>query len=291
MATVEANGIEIYYEEHGEGEPLLLIMGWGGNAASWRPQIPGLAERFRVIAFDNRGVGRTSAPDAPYSVAQMARDAAGLLDALGVEKAHVMGISMGGMIAQELSLTHPERVDVLVLGCTTPGGERSAGYGELQENIDSFHETAEEESINLRWFIDFMKLLWSEGALARADTHMQDFVLSLIRYPPTLHGMQHQANAVAQHDAFDRLHHIEHATLVITGDEDPLIAPENSAILARHIPRAQLMVFEGLKHAFHLERPDLVNPAVIDFIEEARRANGAIRPARRPKTRRRKKKA
>ena len=93
MGRVETNGIEIYYEEHGSGEPLLLIMGWGGNAASWHPQIAGLAEHFRVIAFDNRGVGRSSAPDEPYSTAQMADDAVGLMDELEISRAHVFGIS------------------------------------------------------------------------------------------------------------------------------------------------------------------------------------------------------
>lgn len=290
MPRVGANGIDIYYEEHGEGEPLLLIMGWGGNAASWLPQVPGLAERFRVITFDNRGVGRTDAPDGPYSVRNMARDAAGLLDTLGIEKAHVMGISMGGMIAQALAIEHPERVDALVLGCTSPGGNQSAGFDELRENIDSFYESTEQDSLNLGWFMEFMRMLWTEGALARAETHLQDFVLSLIRYPPTTHGLQHQATAVSEHDVYEQLSHIEQPTLVITGDDDPLIHPDNSTILAERIPRAELQVFAGLKHAFHLERPDLVNPMIIDFIHEATRSNGVVRPASRPKAKRRTKK-
>ena len=288
MPTARANDIEIYYEEHGEGEPLLLIMGWGGNAASWQPQLPGLAERFRVIAFDNRGVARTSAPDGPYSVRQLASDAAALLDALGIERAHVMGISMGGMIAQELALAEPERVDALVLGCTSPGGKRSAGQRRLKGDIASFHQTADEGGVNMHWFVEFMKLLWTDEALAKADSHMQDFVLSLIRFPPTLHGLQHQAGAVAAHDTYERLSHIRQPTLVMTGAEDPLIDPDNSEILAKRIPRAELRMYEGLKHAFHLERPDLINPDVIEFLSEAGRSNGVVHRASRPKAKRRK---
>jgi len=270
MRTVSANGIDIYYEQHGAGEPLLLIMGWGGNAASWHPQLPGLAERFRVTAFDNRGVGRTSAPHEPYTTNQMAGDALGLMDGLGIDRAHVFGISMGGMIAQELALAHPERVGALILGCTTPGGKEAAGADRLRSDIAGFRETfKEDETPDLEWFTEFLRRLWTDEALLRSESALQDFVLSLIRFPPTPHGLRRQAEAVNAHDAFARLAGIEAPTLVITGDEDGLIDPENSAILAEAIPEAELCVFPRLRHAFHLERPDLVNPVVIDFIRRA----------------------
>jgi len=272
VATVLANGIDVYYEEHGEGDPLLLIMGWGGNAATWRPQLRGLAERFRVIVFDNRGVGRTSAPFERYSIPQMAEDAVALLQALEVRRAHVFGVSMGGMVAQELALRFPEWVDALVLGCTSPGSERAPGLAKLRGDVAEFHKTAAAGGVDLGWFGEFMRLLWTERAISRADTSLQDFILSLIRFPPTVHGMKHQAEAVLAHDTYSRLGEIKQATFVITGDDDPLIDPENSQVLAQRIPRAQLRVFEGLRHAFHLERPDEANAAVIDFIEDARRS-------------------
>ena len=270
MPTVRSNDIDIFYEEHGSGEPLLLIMGWGGNAATWKPQIPHLAEQFRVIAFDNRGVGRTSAPEAAYSTRQMAEDTCGLLDALELERAHVFGISMGGMIAQELALTYPERVDTLTLGCTSPGGKRAAGYRELCKNISDFNDTLGDEWPDLAWFQDFLKRLWTDAAIVRSDTHLQDFVLSLIRFPPTKHGLRNQSHAVATHDAYDRLPQISPPTLVMTGDKDGLIDCENSLILAGRIPNAELKVFSGLKHAFHLERPRIVNNVLIEFIERVR---------------------
>ena len=270
MPTVKANGIDLHYEQHGSGEPLLLIMGWGGNAATWRPQIPGLSERFHVTVFDNRGVGRTDAPHEPYSTSQMADDALHLMDTLGLDRAHVFGISLGGMIAQELTLAHPERVGALILGCTTPGGAKAAGAGELHGNIADFRETFKNgKSPDLEWLSAFLKRLWTDEALLRSESALQDFVLSLIRFPPTPHGLRNQAGAVREHDALDRLHRIEAPTLVITGDEDGLIDPENSAILADLIPQAELCVFPRLRHAFHLERPDLVNPVIIDFIRRS----------------------
>ncbi len=269
MPTIEANGSELYYEEHGEGEPLLLIMGWGGNAATWKPQIPGLAERYRVIAFDNRGAGRTTAPDQPYTIPQMAGDAAVLLDALRVPRAHVFGISMGGMIAQELALRHPDRVDTLVLGCTSPGGRRAAGARDLQKNIQDFENTPQED-IDLQWFAGFLKRLWTDRALAKSDPSLQDFVLSLIRYPPAKHGLRNQAAAISRHDAYDRLQEVTQPALVMTGDKDELIDFENSFILAGRIPKAELRIFPGLKHAFHLEQAELANSVIIEFIERAK---------------------
>ena len=118
MPKVRVGDIELHYVEHGEGDPLLLVMGFGGDHLAWGLQMPAFAARHRVIAFDNRGVGQTGAPDAPYTTLEMADDAVGLLDALGIERAHVLGVSMGGMIAQELALNHPGRVRTLQLHCT-----------------------------------------------------------------------------------------------------------------------------------------------------------------------------
>jgi pimeloyl-ACP methyl ester carboxylesterase len=277
MPKVRANGIDIYFEEHGSGEPLLLIMGWGGNAATWQPQLPGLAEHHRLILFDNRGVGRTSAPDEPYTIPQMAADTLGVLDALDVARAHVFGISMGGMIAQELALEHPERVTSLVLGCTTAGSAKAPGATKLHGEIATFRETVGDDGPDLEWFAEFLRRLWTKDALMKSDPHLQDFVFSMIRFPPAPHGIRRQAEAIARHDTFERLHRISVPTLITTGAEDTLIDPENSELLAQLIPNAELRIFEGLLHAFHLERPDLVNSVIIEFLARATRA--ARKPA------------
>lgn len=267
MPNVRANDIDIYYEEYGSGQPLLLIMGWGGNAATWKPQIPGLSDAFRVIAFDNRGTCRSSAPKEPYSIPQMAADTAGLLDALEIPQAHVFGISMGGMIAQELALAHPKRVGALVLGCTTAGGSHMAGAEQLQTEIADFQQADHRKAMDLEWFAGFLKRLWTEEALVQSDAYLQDFVLSMIRFPPPLHGLRNQAAAIAAHDTYERLPQIRCPTLVITGSEDTLIDPRNSDTIADRIPNAERYIFPGLKHAFHLERPEIVDPIVIDFIK------------------------
>src|ERR1041384_755350 len=120
MSTARVGSVELYWEEHGSGDPLLLIMGLAADSRAWMFQIPDFAARYRTIAFDNRGVGRSSKPAGPYTIHEMADDAAGLLDALSIDRAHVVGVSMGGMIAQELVLRAPEKVRGLVLGCTYP---------------------------------------------------------------------------------------------------------------------------------------------------------------------------
>jgi pimeloyl-ACP methyl ester carboxylesterase len=131
MPITTANGIDLYYEVHGEGEPLLLIMGLSLSSKSWFRTIPALSKQYKVIVFDNRGVGVSGKPNSPYSIELMADDAKAVLDAAGVESAHIYGISMGGMIAQRLALKYPEVIRSLILGCTTSGGEKH-----VQPSID-----------------------------------------------------------------------------------------------------------------------------------------------------------
>ena len=125
MPKVKVNGIDIYYEEHGSGEPVVMIGGLGADTTLWSKQVPAFSERFRVVVFDNRGSGQSDKPDKPYSIPMFAADTVGLMQALGIERAHVVGASLGGLVAQELVLTHPEMVDRLVLVCTTSNGPRS----------------------------------------------------------------------------------------------------------------------------------------------------------------------
>ncbi len=269
MATARINHIDLYYEEHGDpaAEPVLLIMGFTMNAGAWAGQIPALAKRYHVIAFDNRGAGRTTQPEGPYTVAQMAADAAGLLDHLGIAKAHVIGASMGGMIAQEFAINYPEQVSSLVLMCTTPGGPRSAGYREM---MDSGAEALAAESLETLMtperLQESMLLVFTPEFLASPGPAFLEMTVTTLQYPQTLTGMKGQLMAIRAHDTYDRLSRITAPTLVLAGSDDTLVATANSPILAERIPNAELRIFPGLRHGFNIEQPADVNAVLLEFL-------------------------
>ena len=259
----------MYYEEHGSAaaEPVVLIMGFGLNCAAWASQIPALAERYRVIAFDNRGAGRTSAPSGAYTISQMAEDTHGLLDHLHLDSAHIVGQSMGGMIAQELVLRHPERVRSLVLACTTPGGPRSAGYDVLVDDIKRGLEIEKlEEAVTPETMQEFALRMFTPEFLKNPGPGFGEIVGAVMQHPQTLDGMRGQIQACRDHDTFDRLPQIAVETLVMSGDSDPWILPENAALLAARIPNAELYVVKDARHGFMAEKPDEVNQVLLDFL-------------------------
>jgi 3-oxoadipate enol-lactonase len=270
MPVVNVRGLDLYYEEHGSGEPLLLIQGFGGNTAAWGPLVPAMAERFRVIAFDNRDAGRSAQASGPYTIADMADDAAALLDALGAGPAHVLGASMGGMIAQELALRHPAKVRALVLMCTTCGGPKSAGWDELCERLDLVRELREAPAPDSELVQQQLSWMFTPEFLANPTPAFQEFILSTLQYPAPLEGMQRQAEAIRRHDTCDRLPRITAPTLVIAGEGDPLIRAENSRILASRIPGARLILYPRLRHGFNLEDPERVHADILSFLEHAR---------------------
>ena len=274
MATVRVGDIDVYYEEHGSGPPLLLIMGLATDSTAWAFQLPEFARHYRAIAFDNRGVGRTSKPAGPYSIHQMADDAAGVMDALGVARAHVLGVSMGGMIAQELALRHPERVSALVLACTFPepdatvedrrsfmvgllGGQVSAD-GELQIDVASLNP--------LLFVQQMLPAVFNPSFIASDLPKLMQVFAGALQYGFSMEAILGQVAAVMGHRATDRLHRIAVPTLVLTGDADQLVAPSNSDILAREIPGAKLVKVPGGSHGFNFETPEVFNREVIDFL-------------------------
>jgi pimeloyl-ACP methyl ester carboxylesterase len=269
MTTATIDDIEMYYEEHGNpaAEPVLLIMGFTGNAAAWAPQIPALAERYHVIAFDNRGAGRTSQPEGPYSIPQMADDTAALLDYLGIASTHVVGASMGGMIAQEFALRYPDRVRSLVLACTTPGGPHSAGHGtlmELSQQADAIEDVA--AALQPERLKEMLEWLFSPDFIANPGPGFAQMVMSSVQYPTTPAGLRGQIAAIRAHDTYDRLGRISAPALVIAGDADPLIDPENSRILADRIRGARLCLLPGQRHGFTAEKPEETNRLILEFL-------------------------
>jgi len=269
MTTAKINDIEMYYEVHGptvlpedQADALLLIMGLGANAASWEMQLPAFSREYRTIAFDNRGSGRTDKPQSPYTIPQMADDAAALLDHLGIASAHVFGMSMGGMIAQEMALRHPQRVRALVLGGTMAGGPNAVMAG--PQLIQQWASTALlplEQAIK-----NGLRFLYSEEFIARNHERLVRRALDLAYLQPPLHAVQRQVMAVLQFNTFQRLADVTSPTLVISGTADQIVPPENSRILAERIPGAQLIELEGAGHGFLAEKAEETNSTVLAFL-------------------------
>jgi pimeloyl-ACP methyl ester carboxylesterase len=274
MSIAKVGSLELYYEEHGSGDPLLLVMGLGADSAAWMFQVPDFARHHRTIVFDNRGVGRSSKPSGPYTIHEMADDAAGLLDALGIARAHVVGISMGGMIAQELALRHPGRVRSLVLGCTFPEPDveterqRQFSISELGGTITATGETKIDVSAldPLAFFQHMLPRVFNQSFIDTELPKLVQVFSGALMYGFSMQAILGQVEAIMGHKTTDRLHQITAPTLVITGDEDLLVSPANSDVLAANIPGAKLVKVPGGSHGFNFETPDVFNRHVLDFL-------------------------
>jgi pimeloyl-ACP methyl ester carboxylesterase len=274
MSIANVGSLELYYEEHGRGDPLLLIMGLAADSTAWMFQLPAFAARYRTVVFDNRGVGRSAKPPGPYTIHEMADDAAGLLDVLDIGRAHVVGVSMGGMIAQELALRHPARVRGLVLACTYPepdaeverqrqfsvarlGGTVSAA-GEVQIDLATLDP--------MLFFQHLLPHVFNQSFIDRELPKLLHLFGGALQYGFSMEAILGQVEAVMGHRATDRLHQVAAPTLVITGDADLLIPPGNSDVLARNIPNAKLVKVPGGSHGFNFETPEVFNREVLDFL-------------------------
>ena len=263
MAKVNVNGCEIYYEVHGQGDPLVLIMGLRRNVEWWFRQIPALSEHFQVIAFDNRGAGRSDKPVMEYSMRLFADDTAGLMKALDISKAHILGISMGGYLAQELALNYPAKVKSLVLGCTGCGGDRAVIMSpERMEKFTANKGLTPEEILRKD-----MDIYFSDDYVDQHPEKIKEFVEISMRHYQPADAFLRQFDACLRHDTGDRLNQLSAPTLIMTGDDDPLVPPQNSHILKDLIPGADLSVFAGGRHCFFIETADQFNKNAIDFLK------------------------
>ncbi len=256
MSLVEVGEIQLDYERSGNesGPPLLLIMGMSGTSLSWGEEfLEPLRRDFDLIAYDHRGVGASSKLDGPVTIPQMAEDAAGLLAALELDSAHVLGISMGGMIAQELALNHRERIRTLTLGCTYCGGEGSVLASEatmlkLQAGMASGER---EQAIRAGWEVNV------SPAMAADHEAYARFREIANRRAVAVAVILQQMQAIARHDTQARLPELAGLpTLVIHGTEDQLLPVQNGRLIASRIPGAQLEILEGVGHLFFWERPE-----------------------------------
>ena len=274
MSIARVGAIDLYYDEQGSGDPLLLVMGLAADSAAWMFQLPDFARHYRTIVFDNRGVGRSAKPPGPYTIHEMADDTAGLLDVLGIARAHVVGVSMGGMIAQELALRHPDRVRGLVLACTYP--EPDAEVERQREfSVAQFGGTVAadgEMRIDLTaldpmlFFQHLLPRVFNQAFIDQELPKLMQLFSGALQYGFSMEALLGQVAAVMGHRATERLHQIKARTLVITGDADLLIPPANSRVLAENIPNAKLVTIPGGSHGFNFETPELFNQAVLDFL-------------------------
>ena len=263
--TVRSNGQELYYEIHGEGPPLLMLMGIGYDSSLWTlQQVPVLSTRFRVVLLDNRDAGRSSRADNPYTIADMADDAAGLLDGLHIHRAHVVGLSMGSMIGMEFALRHPDRLDRLVLAGAGAAPARSAVDPISIWNWVKSHDSSGE-------VFGAQQFIWLfSSSFLRNQRAVKDTIGLLASNPNPVEpeAYARQAHAYLQFDALDRLGGIKAPTLVIVGEQDLLTPPWIGREVAGEIPGAgfQIVTGDGSSHVVPLERPEEFNQLVMDFL-------------------------
>jgi len=268
MAKVGDANIEYYLE--GTGPPLLMISGFTAQASGWHePFVRLLQPHFTTIRYSHRGTGTSDRLSGEITLRDLANDAAGLLSALGIEQAHVLGVSMGGMVAQELVLNHPQRVQGLVLGCTTCGGashsDREGGAvpaaPEVVALLTPQPGLSREEQVRRSW----PAVTTPEFLESRRDVMEERLRLSLINPTPIETAMRQMA-AVQMFDSFDRLPQIKAPTLVLHGDQDVLVPVANAHVLKERIAGAELRIVAGAGHLFTFESPEESAAAVVEFL-------------------------
>ena len=266
MAIAKAGDIKMEYYVEGSGPPLLMIMGLGGQASSWgEPLLEGLQRHFTTIRFSNRGTGATDKPADGYTIRQMADDAAELMDAIGIGKAHVFGISMGGMIAQEVVLNHPQKVQRLVLGCTNCGPAHSVAVSaQTLARFGHIMQLPVEERIQRYWEIT----VTPEFMQSRADFLARIIELGMTT-PTPMETFGRQFGAAQAFDTHDRLSQIKSPTLILHGDRDILVPAENAEILHEQIPGSRVRIVQGTGHCFFWEEPEEVVQEVVGFLSKA----------------------
>ena len=262
MERARINGVEIAYELRGAGDPIVMIHGAQGDQSMFNGMAADFASEYRVLTFDQRGSGLSGKPDMPYSIAMLADDTAALMDHLGIARAHIIGVSMGGMIAQEFALRHPQKVRSLVLGCTTPGGPNG-----IRLNVDATSGaystrpmTAEERGKALA------EAAFSKGYLAQHPEIITSMIEARRSRPIDTTAFPHRMKAAVEHNTYDRLAEIRCPTLVITGKDDALISWENSRLLAERIKGAEQVILEPAGHCFWMEQPKESHAAIAGFI-------------------------
>ncbi len=274
MPSKLTGDVELHYEDAGSGPPVVLIMGLGADANAWMRQVPEFSHRHRTIVFDNRGVGRSAKPPGPYTIRQMADDTAQLMSGIGIDRAHVVGLSMGGMIAQELALNHPQRVGALVLAGTyaAPGPEieglRASSFAFFGADASPTDEVVQQLGglDPMAIFQHMLPVIFSDQFIAGGLLDIVPQLTAGLAYGFSIEALLCQVHACLTHDTTDRLHRIGHPTLVLHGTADRLVSPRHADALVAHIPGARFVAVEGGSHAVNIEKPEQFNAHVLGFL-------------------------
>lgn len=262
MKTIETNGTRIAYDFRGEGEPLLLIMGLGADSSRWEDHVQEYEKHFLCILMDNRGVGQSDKPAGPYTTDMMAADAAGLLQALRLQKVHVVGISMGGAIAQKLALRCPDRVRSLVLSCTWP-------------KCDTYTATVFEHFKRVRASVSAAEFVQLSQLWGFASSYFEKHEPELLEVqreavadpmPQPQHAFSAQCDACITHDSLAHLDRIQVPTLITVGDSDILTPVHFSKTIAERVPNSEMLLFPGCGHAHRTEDLKRFNQVTLDFL-------------------------
>ncbi len=268
MPKIRVGDINMYYEIHGDGFPLVMIMGLGGFSAAWDKYIINhFSKKFKVIIFDNRGAGNSDAPEGTYSIEMLAGDTAGLMTALNVSRAHILGLSMGGMIAMEFALRYPEKVEKLILCCTSGGASRFIPpKTDTMQNLMGLMSGEPEEMLKTG-----LRILYTEEFIAQNPDRIEEYIQEMrelnVSYSPE--GTKRQLGGIMGFDAHDRLHTIKKPTLIIAGKKDILVPHENSQILAEEIPGSKIVLFDDAGHGLYSQKREEFCQIILDFLKSS----------------------
>jgi pimeloyl-ACP methyl ester carboxylesterase len=267
VPKANVNGIVIDYRVEGQGDHLIMIAGFSSAKNNWRFQTGLFKKYYSTITFDNRGVGKSEKPTRPYTMKMMADDTIGLMDYLCIEKAHVLGMSMGGMIAQELAINYPERVDKLVLASTFARRDETSGFtSDTFKRMVTYDRSLPQE-VEIRRVVDTMIDLSINKRFPRILAIPLIKIKTRLSDTPTLIGLLGQRDAILAHDTVDRLRLIKAPTLVITGTNDRLIKPTSSEVISNLIPKAKLVKVVDGSHAIIIEMRNEFNKEVLNFLK------------------------
>lgn len=265
MPKIKINDVNIYYEIHGEGFPIVMIMGLSANIDWWDPLlINKMSDKYRTIIFDNRGAGRSDKPKTEYSIKLFADDTAGLMDALEIQKAYILGVSMGGMIAQEFAVDYPERVEKLILCATNCGLSKSV---QPSPEVMSILTRSTEELTAEEVARDTIQLLYTQEFIDNNTEIIEQTIKQILKAPIPAHAYKRQIEAILKFDVCRKIKKINIPTLILHGKKDILVPPQNAEILANRIPGAKLMYLEDSGHGIFTPEFDKFTQIVLEFLE------------------------